>query len=229
MSPLFQTNFGPLDWGIVAVYLVTSIAIGLWANRYVGNLSDFLVAGRTLRIRLALATMTGTELGLITVMYMSELGFTQQYACLYLAVLETVSLLLIGLTGFVVYRLRESAVLTIPEYYQRRYSPGVRVVGGTMMVVSGVLNMGLFLKAGSQFLTAISGLEEGLFLNWIMTAILPPYSIHELSHNEGGVPPGEQNDRESNPWIIVEDDFEAGLAKAREQGKLALINWTGHL
>jgi len=169
---LYATNFTMLDWVIVGVYLLASIVIGVWANRYVGNLSDYLVAGRTLRIRLALATMTGTELGLVTVMYSAELGYKQQYASLYLAVYEAAFLLAIGLTGFVVYRLRQTAVLTIPEYYQQRYSRGVRILGGTMMVLSGVLNMGLFLKAGAQFLTAISGLHDPLYLKLIMTGLL---------------------------------------------------------
>ncbi len=169
---LYQTNFTTLDWGIVAVYLLSSIGIGIWANRYVGNLSDYLVAGRTLRIRLALASMTGTELGLVTVMYMSELGFKEQYASLYLAVLETGAMLVFGLTGFIVYRMRQTAVMTIPEFYEQRYSSGVRVLGGVMMVLAGVLNMGMFLKAGSQFLTAISGLQNDTYLNWIMTGLL---------------------------------------------------------
>jgi SSS family solute:Na+ symporter len=169
---LYDTNFTGWDWGIVGVYLAASIVIGLWANRYVGNLSNYLLAGRTLRIRLALATMTGTELGLVTVMYSAELGYLQQYASLYLALYEAAFLLIIGLSGFVVYRLRQTAVLTIPEYYERRYSRGVRVVGGSMMVVSGVLNMGLFLKAGAQFLTAISGLQDPLYLKLIMTGLL---------------------------------------------------------
>ncbi|HCO21879.1 MAG TPA: hypothetical protein DIT97_01955, partial [Gimesia maris] len=161
-----------MDWSIVVCYLLSSIVIGLWANRYVGNLSDYLVAGRKLRIRLALATMTGTELGLVTVMYMAELGFIQQYASLYLAFLEAGAVLVIGLTGFVVYRLRDSSIMTIPEYYEKRYSQSVRVVGASVMVVSGVLNMGLFLKAGSQFLTAISGLQDEMYLKLIMTGLL---------------------------------------------------------
>lgn len=167
-----QTNFTQIDWIIVGIYLLSSIVIGVWANRYVGNLSDYLVAGRTLRIRLALATMTGTELGLVTVMYSSELGYKQQFASLYLAVFEFLILLIVGLSGFVVYRLRQTEVMTIPEYYQQRYSTGVRVVGGIMMVTSGVLNMGLFLKAGAEFLAAISGLADEFYLKWIMTGLL---------------------------------------------------------
>ncbi len=173
MNPaLFETNFTGLDWAIVAIYLSGSIAVGVIANRYVGNLSDYLVAGRTLRIRLALASMTGTELGLVTVMYSAELGFSQQFASLYLGLLELTALFAVGVTGFLVYRLRQSSVMTIPEYYASRYSDGVRVVGASVMVISGVLNMGLFLKAGSQFLTAISGLDDGLYLKWMMTGLL---------------------------------------------------------
>lgn len=169
---LFDTNFTTLDWFIVVAYLITSIFIGIWANRYVGNLSGYLVAGRTLRIRLALATMTGTEIGLVTVMYVAELGFVQQYASLYLALYESSILLAIGLTGFVVYRMRSTGVMTIPEYYEQRYSKGVRVLGGLMMVLSGVLNMGLFLKAGALFLVAVTGIEPGIGLKLIMTGLL---------------------------------------------------------
>ncbi len=169
---LFETNFTSIDWAIVAVYLGGSILIGLWANRYVGGLSDYLVAGRTLRIRLALATMTGTELGLVTVMYVAELGYTKQFASLYLAVIEVLGLAVIGLTGLVVYRLRQEAVLTVPEYYERRYTQTVRVVGAVMMVLAGVLNMGVFLKAGSLFLVGVTGLEDPMALKLIMTGLL---------------------------------------------------------
>jgi SSS family solute:Na+ symporter len=169
---LYDTNFTSLDWGIVAAYLAISMFVGIWANKYVGNIAGYLVAGRTLRIRLALATMTGTEIGLVTVMYSSELGFVQQYASLYLALYEFLILLFVGLSGFIVYRLRQTNVMTIPEYYEQRYSTGVRILGGVMMVVSGVLNMGLFLKAGSLFLVSVTGLEAELGLKLIMTGLL---------------------------------------------------------
>lgn len=173
---LFDTNFTSLDWCIVVAYLVVSIFVGIWANRYVGNIAGYLVAGRTLRIRLALATMTGTEIGLVTVMYSAELGFTQQYASLYLAIYELIILLFIGLTGVVVYRLRQSRVLTIPEYYEKRYSRGVRVLGGVMMVLSGVLNMGLFLKAGALFLVSVTGFTEP---DWLQQFMVDTFDYRE--------------------------------------------------
>ena len=173
---LYDTNFTALDWVIVVAYLVISIFVGIWANKFVGNIAGYLVAGRTLRIRLALATMTGTEIGLVTVMYSSELGFVQQYASLYLALYEFLILLFVGLSGFVVYRLRQTNVMTIPEYYEQRYSRGVRILGAVMMVVSGVLNMGLFLKAGALFLVSVTGFTEPAWLTEFMVAT---FDYHE--------------------------------------------------
>lgn len=173
---LYRTNFTSFDWGIVVAYLVISIFVGIWANRYVGNIAGYLVAGRTLRIRLALATMTGTEIGLVTVMYSSELGFSQQYASLYLALYEFLILLFVGLSGFIVYRLRQTNVMTIPEYYEQRYSRGVRILGGVMMVLSGVLNMGLFLKAGALFLVSVTGFTEP---EWLSQFMVDRFNYHE--------------------------------------------------
>ncbi len=169
---LFDSNFTWIDGGIVAAYLLISIWVGLYANRFVGNLSGYLVAGRTLRIRLALATMTGTEIGLVTVMYVAELGFVQQFASLYLAIYEFVILLAIGATGFVVCKLRETGAMTIPEFYEQRYTRGVRVLGGLVMAIAGILNTSLFLQAGAKFLVAITGYSDPVGVKWIMTGLL---------------------------------------------------------
>ena len=50
-------------------------------------------------------------------------------------------------------------VLTIPEFYERRFDRRTRVLGGIMMAFGGILNMGLFLQVGSMFLVGITGLS----------------------------------------------------------------------
>ena len=66
---------------------------------------------------------------------------------------------LVGVTGLFVYRLREMGVLTIPEFYERRFDRRTRVLGGIMMALGGILNMGLFLQVGSKFIVGITGLS----------------------------------------------------------------------
>ena len=40
-------NAGLLDWAAVVVYLVFSVALGIWAKKYVEDLDGYMAAGRT--------------------------------------------------------------------------------------------------------------------------------------------------------------------------------------
>ena len=84
------SNFSPWDWAIVAVYLAGTLAIGLYVNRYIKNMSDYVVAGRSLRPFLAVATMVGTELGLVTVMCSAQKGFTGGFAAFHIGLVAGV-------------------------------------------------------------------------------------------------------------------------------------------
>ena len=167
-----QTNFTVLDWVIVAVYLAGTVAIGLYVKKYIANMADYVVAGRGVRTALGVATLTGTEMGLITVMYSAQKGFTRGFSAFHIAAAAGVVALLVGLTGFIVCKLREMKVLTIPEFYGRRFGRKTRILGGFMLVFGGVLNMGLFLKIGSMFVVGITGMEHGTALAAIMIVLL---------------------------------------------------------
>ncbi len=170
---LTQTNFGVVDTVIVVAYLLISLAIGLVVNRYTGSMENYIGAGRKLGVWLGIATMTGTELGLVTVMYSAQKGFTGGFAAFHMAVIAGVGTLFVGLTGFVVGPLRRMEVLTIPEFYEKRFDKRIRILGGVMLVLAGVLNMGLFLKTGSIFIVGVTGLaSEGQALMWVMIGLL---------------------------------------------------------
>ena len=81
----FDTNFGWLDWCIVVGYLIAIVSIGVYIRKYIASATDFMVAGRGLKTFLAIATMIGTELGLVTVMYSSQKGFTGGFAAFHIA------------------------------------------------------------------------------------------------------------------------------------------------
>jgi SSS family solute:Na+ symporter len=167
-----ETNFSSLDWCIVIGYLIIIVTLGVYIRRYISNVSDFIVAGRSLKTFLAIATMIGTELGLVTVMYSSQKGFTGGFAAFHIALAAAIVTLVVGLTGFIVVPLRRMNVMTIPEFYEKRFGRGVRILGGIILAFSGILNMGLFLKAGSLFVMGITGLTQSVHLNIIMTVLL---------------------------------------------------------
>ena len=52
-----ETNFTTLDWIIVVVYLVGTVFIGFYARRYIHDMADYVVAGRSLGSCISIATM----------------------------------------------------------------------------------------------------------------------------------------------------------------------------
>lgn len=175
-----MTNFTVLDWVIIGVYVFGAGMAGLWCRRYVKNIADFIVAGRGLNPYLAIATLAGTEMGLVTVMYMAEQGYRNGFSALFIGLAAGFGMAFLGFTGFLIKGFRKSGAMTIAEYYEMRYTKGVRWVGGVVIAVAGILNMGVFLKAGALFLAKVTGLPEevmffGINLNivaLIMTILL---------------------------------------------------------
>ncbi len=159
MEEFAKTNFTSLDWYIVILYPLISLVIGIVVAKFIKNMKDFVCAGHGLGLCLGIATMTGTELGLITVMYSAQKGFTGGFAAFHIALAAGIVTFIVGVTGFPVYRLRKMKVLTIPEFYERRFDRKTRILGGIMMALGGILNMGLFLKVGSMFIVGITGLS----------------------------------------------------------------------
>ena len=74
-------------------------------------------------------------------------------------------------------RLREHKVLTIPEFYEKRFGRRTRILGGIMLAFGGLLNMGLFLKVGAMFIVGITGMDpDGNSLKMVMVSLLVPSS-----------------------------------------------------
>ncbi len=161
----------PVDWIIITVYLVGCMAAGLWMRRYVRGVQDFAVAGREMDVNLGIASLAATELGLVTIMYTAQLGYEKGFAGAMIGVIMCAVIWSVGRTGFVIGPLRTAGVMTIPELFEKRFSTRVRWLAGLFVVLGGLLNMGIFLRLGGEFLVYATGLPPG-WLEWVMTALL---------------------------------------------------------
>src|SRR6202163_5169662 len=120
-------NFTILDWVIVSGYLVVSLAVGLLGKKYIGNVAHYLVAGRELGTYIGIATLAATEIGTITFMYNAELGYKYGFSAFAAALISGFVMIIIGRTGFVISRLRELKLMTVPEFFEVKYSRGLRL------------------------------------------------------------------------------------------------------
>ena len=164
-------HFHLLDWIIVIFYLAGTLAAGLYGKKYVSGLSDFLVAGRQLGTFIGVATLAATEIGTITFMYYAELGYKTGFASFVNGLIAGLVMILIGQTGFIVHKLRALGLMTVPEFFQVKYSKNLRVLTGILVATGGILNMGVFLKVEGTFLAIITGIPLS-HLKITMTAIL---------------------------------------------------------
>ena len=153
-------NFSLLDWLIIFVYLGLTISVGIYAKRYVSDLSGYIVASRRLKVGVGTATMIATELGTVTIMYMGENGYRNGFSALVVGLITLIVYFLVGSSGFIINGLRKLRVMTVPEFYELRYSRSVRIIGGFILFIAGVLNMGIFLKLDGIFLSHAMGFEN---------------------------------------------------------------------
>ncbi len=152
--------FTSVDWVIVVAYILVGSLPGFLLRKYVRGQADFLVAGRTLSIFLATATLTATELGLITVMYFAQQGFILGFSSFVIGLIAFITTMFVGITGFMVAGFRASGVTTFAEYYEKRYCRSLRVIGGFILAMAGILNYGVFLRVEAEFVRIISGIPD---------------------------------------------------------------------
>lgn len=119
----------------IVVYLLISIAIGLYAARRVHNTADYAVAGRSLPLAVVIATTFATWFGSETV-----LGVPAKFVQNGLgSVVEdpfgaSMCLVFVGL--FFAYKLYQRNLITIGDYYRQRFGRGVEVFCSLVIMVS---------------------------------------------------------------------------------------------
>lgn len=185
-----MTNFSwLLDGSIVGLYLLVTMFAGIYVRKYVGKVDDFLVAGREMNVYLGIASLAATEFGIVTCMYTAEAGYRYGFAGATPGITMALAMLVIGYTGFCIKPLRDSGVITIPELIERKFGPRIRWAAGVVIVLGGLLNMGVFLRVGGQFLVQIVGLKVTSFsiggvqigyLEAVMTVLLVGVAVYTI-------------------------------------------------
>ncbi len=177
-----------LDGSIVGLYLLATMIAGVMVRKYVGKVEDFIVAGREMNVYLGIASLAATEFGIVTCMYTAQNGYEKGFAGAIPGILNAGAMLLVGVTGFCIKPLRDSGAMTIPELMSRRYGPFVRWLAGWVIVLGGLLNMGVFLRVGGEFLVYVCNMHPTItilgfkmeMLVFIMTILLIGVAVYTI-------------------------------------------------
>jgi len=122
-------------FGFVILYLLVTIAIGIYAATRVKNAGDFAVAGRSLPLYVVIATVFATWFGSETVLGIPATFLEDGLG----GIIEdpfgaSMCLVLVGL--FFARKLYRMNLLTIGDYYRQRYGRTIEVVVSICIVLS---------------------------------------------------------------------------------------------
>ena len=119
----------------IVIYLLISIAIGLYAARRVHNTADYAVAGRNLPLAVVIATTFATWFGSETVLGVSA-KFVQNGIGSVVEDPFGASMCLVFVGLFFAYKLYQRNLITIGDYYRQRFGRGVEVFCSLVIMVS---------------------------------------------------------------------------------------------
>jgi len=153
-----------LLWFVI-IYWIISVAIGIYAAKWVHNTRDFAVAGRRMPMYIVTATVFATWFGSETVLgipatFMKD-GFSGIIADPFGS---SLCLILVGL--FFARPLYRMNLLTIGDYYRKRYSRSVEMLTTLCIVISYLGWVGAQIKALGLVFSVVS--EGAITQQWGM-------------------------------------------------------------
>jgi len=153
-------NISYIDIGIISVYLILVFYSGSIMKKYVGGIGDYLVADRSMGFHLGLLSMMCTEIGMITYVYYAEMGYKAGFVALMVAFPTSIAFYIVGRTGFIIKPLLEMKIMTIPEFFSRKFNTRIRLYIGVLMAAGGILNFGVFPGVEANFINIVTGIPQ---------------------------------------------------------------------
>ena len=140
-----------VDWLIVALPLALVLLVSAKTRKYTRSVADFMSASRVAG-RYLVATSTGeSAYGATSVIGQFELFFYSGFTLQWWLTANNAVWLFIVLSGFIVYRYRESRAMTLAQFFEIRYSKAFRIFAGALAYLSGILTYGIYPAVGARF------------------------------------------------------------------------------
>ena len=173
-------KIAPIDWTILGISFVVFLALAIYLNSLCRSVADYLVSGRKVRLWLGMGAGIAGEVGLISIVGMCEQGYLKGFSFVLIGLLTMAVLVpLFGVFGFGIQRFRATKAMSVSQYVEMRYSPGLRIITGILNSCAGVLQMSIFPIVGAGFIRVLINAPETTVLlgatvpvTWIIMAIL---------------------------------------------------------
>ena len=124
------------------------------------SVTDFLSAGRTAGRYLISVSSGIAGLGAISVVMFLEMGYVAGFSLAWWGLSQGIIILMLTMSGWVIYRFRSTRCLTLAQFFEKRYSRKFRIFTGIVAFTAGIINFGIFPAVGAQFFISYCGLPD---------------------------------------------------------------------
>ncbi|OHB53508.1 MAG: hypothetical protein A2Y12_18015 [Planctomycetes bacterium GWF2_42_9] len=144
-------NLTFLDLAIVVFIFFIVVAAAIHSRKYNRSIADFLSANRTAGRYLISVSGGMAAIGVFNVIGAFEMYYNAGFCIEWWGLMTLPISTIIVLSGWIIYRFRETRALTLAQFFEMRYSKNFRVFTGIIAFVSGLINFGIFPAVGARF------------------------------------------------------------------------------
>lgn len=149
-----------IDWAITIIPVIFVLWLALYSRKYVRGVVDYLAAGRVAGRYVISVGNLEASLGVITLVALVEAKYQTGYGLLFWqSILAPVGILM-ALTGYCVYRFRETRALSIGQFLEMRYNRPFRIFAATLRTVSEMLTNAIGPAIAANFFIYFLGLPH---------------------------------------------------------------------
>jgi Na+/proline symporter len=128
-----------IDWLITIVPVVFVLWMAVYSRKYIHGVADYLAAGRMAGRYVIAVGGLESGLGVITLVALVEAKYQTGYALTFWETLAAPVAIVMSLTGYCVYRFRETKALSIGQFLEMRYNRSFRVFATALRTLGEML------------------------------------------------------------------------------------------
>ncbi|MDD5728648.1 MAG: hypothetical protein PHV59_08800, partial [Victivallales bacterium] len=128
-----------IDWLIVIIPVTFVLGVGFYIRKYIHGVADFLAAGRVCGRYVISVGNLANVLSIITLAAYVEIHYKTGFALSFWNSLITPLSIILALTGFCVYRFRETKAMSLGQFLEMRYNRPLRVFAAALRSISEML------------------------------------------------------------------------------------------
>lgn len=169
--------FSLIDYIILVGCILALWGLTVYLRRFTESVADFLSANRLGGRYLLTLAQGAAGGGAISMIAVFEKYYASGPAILFWGMMSIPVGLIIALTGWVIYRFRQTRALTLGQFLEMRYGRKFRIYAAVICYLSGVVNYGIFPAVSGRFFISFLGLPTEFTLFGLALPTLAPVML----------------------------------------------------